>query len=229
MKQLLFFLMLFCATSAVAQDVIVKKDGGTIVCRIVEVNSSEIVYKKWSDLNGANYVMDRSVASAINYETGKKDSLSAGVENKYAPGVQNDGARALNDKALLDLDFAENDYRKEIKRWKSKKILAWSCGGLTCAMGLVVLGSSFESASTDGMTAACVLCGTALLAGGVTWIYCVDKKANKKIQEANTRVKNFTLLHNEFELNDGSKLSAGLDILRSDKTKSVGIGFHYNF
>ena len=43
MKQLLFFLMLFCATSAVAQDVIVKKDGGTIVCRIVEVNSSEIV------------------------------------------------------------------------------------------------------------------------------------------------------------------------------------------
>lgn len=222
MKQLLFFLMLFCATSAVAQDVIVKKDGGTIVCRIVEVNSSEIVYKKWSDLNGANYVMDRSVASAINYETGKKDSLSAGVENKYAPGVQNDGARALNDKALLDLDFAENDYRKEIKRWKSTKSICWICGGALCALGVVGICAS-------GDEPAVAVVGGVSLALGATYMCIGPIKCNKKIQEATDRVNNFTLLHNEFELNDGSKLSAGLDILRSGKTKSVGIGFHYNF
>ena len=59
-----------------AQDVIVKKDGSTIVCRVIELNDSEIIYKKWSDLNGSNYVMDKSLASAVNYENGKKVSIS---------------------------------------------------------------------------------------------------------------------------------------------------------
>ena len=53
-----------------AQDVIVKKDGSTIVCRVIKFTESEIIYKKWSDLKGSNYVMDKSLASAINYENG---------------------------------------------------------------------------------------------------------------------------------------------------------------
>ena len=75
MKQLLVFLFLLCAASVSAQDVIVKKDGSTIVCCVVELTSTEIVYKKWSDLNGSNYVMDRSDASAINYQNGRKENL----------------------------------------------------------------------------------------------------------------------------------------------------------
>ncbi len=48
MKQLLVFLFLLCSGSVFAQDVIVKKDGSTIVCRVVELTSSEITYKKWT-------------------------------------------------------------------------------------------------------------------------------------------------------------------------------------
>ena len=69
-------MLLLCSASVSAQDVIVKKDGSTIVCRVVELTSSEITYKKWSNLNGSNYVMERSAASAINYENGKKVNLS---------------------------------------------------------------------------------------------------------------------------------------------------------
>ena len=49
MKQLLVLLLLLCSMSVSAQDVIVKKDGSTIVCRVVEVTATEITYKKWSD------------------------------------------------------------------------------------------------------------------------------------------------------------------------------------
>lgn len=75
MKHLLVLLLLLCSMSVSAQDVIVKKDGSTVVCRVVEVTASEITYKKWSDLNGSNYVMDKSLASAINYQSGKRETF----------------------------------------------------------------------------------------------------------------------------------------------------------
>jgi hypothetical protein len=84
MKQLFVMLLLLCSAVANAQDVIVKKDGSTIVCRVVELTSTEITYKKWNDLNGSNYVMNRADASAINYQNGKKVNLSEAT-NLYTP------------------------------------------------------------------------------------------------------------------------------------------------
>jgi hypothetical protein len=46
MKQLLVMFMLLCSTTVFAQDVIVKKDGSTVVCRVVELTSSEIVAQR---------------------------------------------------------------------------------------------------------------------------------------------------------------------------------------
>ena len=114
MKQLLVLFLFLCSASVFAQDVIVKKDGSTIVCRVVELTSSEIVYKKWSDLNGSNYVMDCSAASAIHYANGKKVKLSE-VTNLYKPNNQNDGTQQYNDKALLAMDAA-NHARKKVNR-----------------------------------------------------------------------------------------------------------------
>ena len=88
MKQLLVMFMLLGSTVVFAQDVIVKKDGSTVVCRVVELTTSEIVYKKWSDLNGSNYIMNRSDASAINYQNGKKVNLSEAGTNLYAQGIR---------------------------------------------------------------------------------------------------------------------------------------------
>ena len=47
MKKILLFLLLLCSIGVSAQDVIVKKDGSTIVCRVVEVNQTEVVYKRF--------------------------------------------------------------------------------------------------------------------------------------------------------------------------------------
>jgi hypothetical protein len=111
MKQLLVFLFLLCSGSVLAQDVIVKKDGSTIVCRVVELTSSEITYKKWTDLNGSNYVMSRSDASSISYENGKKVDLSDAT-NLYKPNNQNDGVQQYNDNALLAMDRASHPKKK---------------------------------------------------------------------------------------------------------------------
>jgi len=113
MKHLLILLFLLCATSISAQDVIVKKDGSTVVCRVVEVTATEITYKKWEDLKGSNYVMDKSLVSTINYESGRKETFSE-TESLYKPHNQNDGTRQYNDVALLGID------REFHPKWKRK-------------------------------------------------------------------------------------------------------------
>jgi len=123
MKQLFVMLLLLCSAIANAQNVIVKKDGSTIVCRVVELTKSEIVYKKWSDLNGSNYVMERSAASAINYQNGKKVDLSE-VVNQYLPHNQNTGEQNYNDNALLAIDRASHPKWKRKFKWNLRAAYA---------------------------------------------------------------------------------------------------------
>ena len=63
MKKILLALMMMCSMCAVAQDVIVKTDGSTIVCRVQNLTTTEVVYKKWSNLKGPNYAINRSEVS----------------------------------------------------------------------------------------------------------------------------------------------------------------------
>lgn len=77
------FILLAIAMCINAQDVIVKKDGSTILSKVLEVNKTDIKYKKYSNQNGPIYTVDKSEIMAINYENGDKDDFSAYViENK---------------------------------------------------------------------------------------------------------------------------------------------------
>lgn len=75
MKQLLVMFILLCSTAVFAQDVIVKKDGSTILSKVLEVNTNDIKYKKHSNLNGPIYTISKSEIMTINYENGEKDTL----------------------------------------------------------------------------------------------------------------------------------------------------------
>ena len=135
MKQLFGLLLFLCTINVSAQDVIVKKDGSTIVCRVLEVNSSEIIYKKWTDLQGAFYVMNRADASAINYESGKKEEMS-GITNLYTPNNQNDGVQQFNDRALLQIDYQNQALNRKAKKLRAIGVV----GGwyFTCRRSIMV-------------------------------------------------------------------------------------------
>ena len=59
-----------------AQDVIVKKDNSTVLCKVLEVSSSEIKYKKWSNQDGPTYSTNISDVIRINYENGEVDNFN---------------------------------------------------------------------------------------------------------------------------------------------------------
>lgn len=221
MKKLLLFLMLLSATSVSAQDVIVKKDGSTIVCRVVELTSTEIVYKRWSDLNGSNYVMSRADASAINYENGKKVNLSEAAPNLYLPNNQNDGTQQLNDRALLALDAKMNSF-KGLGKAKQMKRIAWIGGAVLVSAGAIVFLSDDVSETN--------IIGAGLAIGGVVWTGGFLLAANHYQRIANG-MNNYSLFQYDFKLSNDSSLSFGADMLR-DQTNgynTFGLGLRYNF
>ena len=75
MKKLLLLCVACCAATAYAQDVIVKRDGSTIISKVLEVNQTDIKYKKFSNQQGPTYTINKSDVMAINYESGDKDAF----------------------------------------------------------------------------------------------------------------------------------------------------------
>ena len=80
MKKSLFLSLILFTISVNAQDVIVKKDGSTILSKVFEIGSSEIKYKKHSHLDGPIYTIVKSDIQAINYENGEKEVFDVSIQ-----------------------------------------------------------------------------------------------------------------------------------------------------
>lgn len=219
MKQLFVMFFLLCSATIFAQDVIVKNDGSTVVCRIVELTSSEIIYKKWSDLNGSNYVMNRTDASAINYENGKKVSLSEAT-SLYLPNNQNDGVQQHNDKALLDIDYVASNPYKKVKRLRT---IGWIGGGACIAAGIVC--NVMWPDSED------VYIAIINYATGVAFTGTMLLIANYQKKKIDKRLQSISLWQKEIKMNDGSSLMAGVDMIKDNmrQKQTLGLGLRYNF
>jgi hypothetical protein len=73
-RQLFILVLLFLAFSTVhAQDTIYKKTGETISSKIVEVNPSEVKYKKFDFQDGPVYTIEKADLFMIRYQNGLKD------------------------------------------------------------------------------------------------------------------------------------------------------------
>ena len=89
MKRHLFFLLLVAlSASTYAQDVIVKKDGSTILSKVLEIGSTEVKYKKQSNLDGPTYTLSTADILSINYENGEKETFENAAANSNAGGQQ---------------------------------------------------------------------------------------------------------------------------------------------
>jgi len=59
-----------------AQDKIYTSDNSIIVAKVLKVGSTEIEYKKFSNLNGPSYLISKSNVNMIVYENGEKETYS---------------------------------------------------------------------------------------------------------------------------------------------------------
>lgn len=233
-KLFLLMIAVVCALGVAAQDVIVKNDGSTVVCRVLSVGGSEVIYKKWSDLDGPNYVMERSNVASINYQDGRQDSFGQ-ADNRYGYGIQNTGEQNYNDNMLLKLDYQINN-NSNLKKAKTLKIIGWTVGpaliiggGVLMAVGLA-WGIDYDGdwGYNDGV--GLFYPGLVAAAGGIATMTGCLIKAHKLEKEANMYAVAPVFQH-EFNFGNNSSLMAGVDMIRDNRFKqtSLGLGLRFNF
>lgn len=95
MKKLLHSLLmtLVCAVCVQAQDVITKRNGEDIQAKILEVNQTEIKYKRFDNPEGPTFVIPKSEILIIRYENGTNEVMEQ-RQQQPAPGYNAYGGYA---------------------------------------------------------------------------------------------------------------------------------------
>lgn len=211
-----------------AQDVIVKNDGSTISSKVTEITSTEIKYKKFSNLNGPTYTIGKSEVNYINYENGEKETFTSISLTDLDATPKSTFATPQNNLQTTDSKLLESYYRpsaalKKAKRLRNTGLIG---GGIFLAASISCFAfNEYEYKETyicGGVAAgACVLWTTSFL-------YAAKAQRNKASLFAHT-----TIPIMQFEIADSkhSKLYANINILDEGikHNKSLGIGLHLIF
>ena len=232
MKKLLLLLMLVCSVSVWAQDVIVKKDGSTIICRVVEVSQSEVVYKRWSNLEGPNYVMNLADISAINFENGEKirPDAQTTTEATTNPLLQsNNGQQTVSDAMLLAM-IDKPELTPLQKKAKKLKRAGWIIGTPMIATGVICMGIGMATEDNFVVLGGCI--GSVFAgSGAIVMTSCLVRAHNLNKKANSYTVNTSSLYENEFKLKNGASLATGIDLLKDNKNNNpaLGLGLRYNF
>lgn len=238
MRHLFLLCLLFavCSLSGNAQDVIVKKDGSTVVCRIVELTATEAVYQKWNASNNYNYVINLSDIKVINYQDGRRWTTEGTTYNNSLTPQSNDynASTQMNEAQLYALDNRFREYNENldyVKKAKRLKRAAWTTGSI-CLLGGIMLFVGSEAEEYDGFRWGFAGPGLALIGISFTMTPILLKKAAnyRRIAEKYS-VYSAPIFEKEITLRNGNRLRPGVDMLSShvQKKPSFGLGLRYSF
>jgi len=81
MKSILTVILTSIILFSSAQDLIIYQDGSEKQAKVLKINNDNVVFKKYSNLNGPEYTESKSNIFMIKYEGGDKDIFN----NNIAP------------------------------------------------------------------------------------------------------------------------------------------------
>lgn len=94
-RSFISFVVFLCTMAVNAQDVIVFRNGDEVEAKVEEISSTQIKYKRTSNLDGPSYVSEKSEVSVIKYNNGEQEvfdavPVSSNLYPKPMPAVFND-------------------------------------------------------------------------------------------------------------------------------------------
>lgn len=107
-----------------AQDVIWKKDGTKILAKVIEVNTDNIKYKKYSNQSGPIYTLYISSISSINYQNGDREDYESNGNIFLISQTHSDNKQLISefnkDNSFIGYNLPINSkkkYRDRVSRW----------------------------------------------------------------------------------------------------------------
>ncbi len=201
MKRLILVLASMASiASTFAQDVIVKRDGEEIQCRIMEVSTNKVKYKQWKNQDGPTFVEKKTDILMLKYENGQKEVMTftapVGASQIEEPEL---AETPVDSAALADTMPISNDFLEYARKEKSG-ILMWG-RPLSERQAHTILGKDWTDFSrahkSERVGRGLIFAGGALIVGGglftanYIWAsndYASKKSAyNKHVAEANNK------------------------------------------
>ena len=221
----LYFLCVFSCipTVVTAQDVIIKKDGNTVVCLIVKTDKSQVFYKQWTEMNGNDYVINIADISAIYYRNGEKKFFNDSEKSVRYQFNKSQGY--VDDASLLQIANAQ---AQKARKGRNTGI----CLIATGAIGLIASGILSENTNQTGVIQGLGFGGIALIVSGSIWWYSSNQKSKHfMLDTSQFDIHSSPILQKEYRFKNGSTLSTNLSSInvRGSQVPIAGLGLLYNF
>lgn len=196
------------AAFAMAADVITKKNGTTIQCKVTEVGSTTVKYKRATNLNGPDYTLDLSEISSIKYENGSVDNF--GEQSVIAV---NSGQRTMTDAELMRMYKGQS--KLPGRGWRTT---GYILGGI----GSAIIIGSLSPYGDPGVSSV----GIPIVGVGVGCYFIGRHKAKKA-----ERYLYSSLFEQDFQLGNNTLLTADVNMINDNIThdKSLGLGLRFTF
>lgn len=119
--------MAFIGLNTSAQDVIVKRNGEELQCKILEVSKNEVKYKRWTNQDGPSFAEKKSDIFMIKYENGEKEVVAYESPALAVPSVTPSLSTSVPSKmTLADPTPISNVYLEYTSRGRRKSgIIKW--------------------------------------------------------------------------------------------------------
>lgn len=222
-KILMMLSLLLCWLTGTAQDVIVNKDGTSLLGKVVEVTDTEVKYRKADNPDGPIYTLKTADLMRINYENGQSDIFAK--DGMTPSTVLPSPTGNVKDTSLLNIYKKDGiDYSLP----KKLKLTAFIGGPILIVTGLALMaGTGFM----PGEDTVLFFAGAASTALGVAWIptfYFMAKHKQKKINEM--ELLSAPLYRQDIFETGGKSLSIGVDYMADRvKTRTLGLGMTFKF
>lgn len=122
MKYLILITLAFSFVNCFSQDTLVKVDGDSIIVKIQKISEKEIVYKKWSFLDGPDYSISTKSVYKIIFQNGTTETYNNEVVKKNE--IIKDPKRAIekgNNVFIMSADATskkgEEYFRENLNGW----------------------------------------------------------------------------------------------------------------
>ena len=112
-----------------AQDVLVKKDGSTILVKVLKITETEVEYKDFNNQDGPTRVISIANLLSINYQNGQKESFSVPSSTHESPVQTPDivtketVTKFSNDQQLMQMYKSSKQLSPEQMQKKVKKLM----------------------------------------------------------------------------------------------------------
>jgi hypothetical protein len=158
MKPILFIVLaiLFNVTLGFSQDIITTRTGEDILAKILEINKTEIKYKKFDNQDGPLYTLLKADILMIRYENGSKEIFTEDTKNEGPPPPKFSNSdlpqHPVNELSDADKKLFYAGKSEKFRRMKRTGTTLTILGGVLLTVGIVTLSNSSYYTNYNGQT-----------------------------------------------------------------------------